>query len=105
MIFTHSFLFFNSLRGLMLMYMKSAFLFRIVFPPPATCTKIFTRLDRSCAWRTSNAYKSPVVQNVVGNIIFIDIILYLLCCPVQQRMIFNDLVAFVPFHLLHIVAV
>src|SRR5690242_19194744 len=87
------------------MHMQAAFFFSIVFPPPAAGAEIFSRPDGSRTWSAADANKSTVVQNVVGNVVFVDIVFYFFCCPMQQWVIFDDLVCFVPFNLCHVVTI
>jgi len=72
------------------MYMQTAFFFAIVFPPPTAGSEIFTGLDGSCTWRTTNTHKSSVMQYIVRYIIFINVSFHFFCGPVQYRVVFYD---------------
>jgi hypothetical protein len=84
----------------MLFFVKAAFFLAVIFPPPAPRPEIFSLFYRACTGRTTDTYKTTVVQRVVRNIICIDVFAYLFCCPVKQWIVFDDLVNRIPFQLL-----
>ena len=57
--------------------MQSAFLFILIFPPPATRPKIFSFFYRPGAWSAADTWKSLIMQRIVRNIIFADVLFYL----------------------------
>ena len=67
--------------------------------------EILARLNGSGTRCTADADKTFVVQNIVRNLFFFDIISHLVCCPEQQRMVFYDLVRLIPFQLLKIITI
>src|SRR5690606_8324962 len=51
--------------------MQATFFLALIFPPPASSTKIFTRCHSTCTRLTANAWKSFVVQWIIRNIILL----------------------------------
>lgn len=84
------------------MNVETTFFFVGIFPPPATSAKILAWLDRSCTRCATDAYETSVVKDIVGNLFLFDIIFDLFCCPEKDRMVFDNLVGFVPFQSLEI---
>src|SRR6186997_2034955 len=80
------------------MNMQATFFFVGIFPPPSAGPEIVARLNGPCTGRATDTYKSPVVQRIIGHTIFLYIFLYIFSSPVKERMIFNDLVCFIPFN-------
>ena len=76
--------------------MQATLFFIGVFPPPSSRTKVFSGSYGAGAGSASDADKTPVVQNIVGYVVLIYIFLHLLGGPMQQRIVFDDLIAFVP---------
>ena len=85
--------------------MQTAFFFSCVFPPPAAGPEIFTRPYCACTRGASYAYKTAVVQRIVRHIIIVDVFFYLFGCPVQDGIVLDDLVGFIPLNYAEIVAV
>lgn len=81
------------------MYVKPTFFFTGIFPPPAACTKILARLHSPFTRCTNNTDETSIVQNIVRNIIFSDVISHLLGRPEKDWMVFDNLVGFIPFQL------
>ena len=73
-------------------------------PPPSSRAGVIARLDGPGTWCAANAYKTFVVQWVIGYIILSDKINKLFLFPMQQWVKLKNLVAFVPFKLLHAIA-
>jgi hypothetical protein len=88
-----------------LLHMQPTFFFAIILPPPSSGAKIFTGPDRPGAGRAPDADKSLIVQRVVGYFVRIDVLPDRCRFPVQQRIIFDDLVVVVPFYYMVILAV
>src|SRR3984957_7603879 len=85
--------------------MQPAFFFTIVLPPPSSGAEIFTGADRPGAGCATDADKSIVVQRVIRHFVRIDVFSDSRRCPVQQWVIFDDLVVVVPFYHLVILPV
>ena len=79
------------------MHVQSALFFTRIFPPPSSGSEILTGPDGSGTWRTTDADETAVVKNVIRNIVLIDVCFCLFCRPVQQRIVFNDIVRCVVF--------
>ena len=77
--------------------MESTLFLRRVFPPPAPGTEIFALADGSCTRRTTNAYKTLVVQRVVRDVVLANEVAHLIESPVEERVKFEELVRRVPF--------
>ncbi len=60
-----------------------------VFPPPATCAKLFAQADGTCARCTANAGEKLIVQRVVVNFVNGDVVPYITPCPVGQGIEFD----------------
>src|SRR5687768_6829453 len=86
-------------------FMQPAFFFGCIFPPPATCAEIFAGSYGAGTGLTTDAYKTTVMQRVIGHIIFIDKLAYLLRSPMQNGIVLDHLVAFIPFDHRQIVAI
>src|SRR4051812_42173294 len=80
------------------MHMQAALFFTLIFPPPPAGTKILAGFDGACARRTADAYKAFIVQAVVGHIMFADVFQNFFKTPMQQRVVFNDLVGLIPLN-------
>ena len=52
-------------ESLFMVYMKATLFVTILFPPPSTCTNIFTRFDRSSTRFTSYTWKTFVKKTIV----------------------------------------
>jgi hypothetical protein len=71
---------------------------QLFFPPPPSCTNIFTRFNCPGAWFTANAGKSTVMQEVIGDIILPDILPNLFFGPVNQGIDLYKSVVGIPLH-------
>src|ERR1700756_3062818 len=87
------------------MAMKTAFFFRLVFPPPSAGPEIFAFADGPCAWGAANTWETLVVQGIVRYVMLFDVILYFVQCPVIKRVKFHQAILLVPFYIAHKLAV
>ena len=78
--------------------MQSAFLMFGVFPPPPTGPGILSGLDGPCTWLAANARVSFVMQDIIGNIPFVDVVPYLFFSPVDQGVQFDQAVLLITFY-------
>src|SRR5690349_19868626 len=79
------------------MYMQTAFFFVCVFPPPAASPKIFTRLNGAGTGCATDAHKTPGMQRIVRNPFRRNECLHIFKGPMQDWVILDHLVAFIPF--------
>src|ERR1700742_293166 len=75
---------------------QPTFLLTAIFPPPPACPEILSRFYRTGTWRTADADKPSVMQNIIGYVIPVYIFLYPFGIPMQQGIEFDDLIAFIP---------
>ncbi len=85
--------------------MQTTFFFCCVFPPPTAGPEIFAGTYGTCTRSATDAYKSAVVQNVIRNIIIVDVFFYLFSCPVEDGIVLDYLVGFVPLNNAEITAI
>jgi hypothetical protein len=64
-------------------HVKAAFFFAGIFPPPAASAEIFAGTDGTGAGCAADAYKAFIVQGIVRDLVFADMLSYLFGCPVQ----------------------
>src|SRR5712692_12077271 len=65
--------------------MKTAFLGFRILPPPSSGTNVLARLNGSGAWGAAYAGKALVVEPVIRNLTFADVIPHLLLRPIDLR--------------------
>jgi hypothetical protein len=82
--------------------MQSTLFFTLIFPPPPARSEVFSRSNRSCTRLAPDAWKSFIMQWVVGDIVLFQKMLYLRQCPMKQGMDFDDLIALIPLDEIHI---
>src|SRR5450432_899480 len=85
--------------------MQSAFFPVRIFPPPPARTKIFSRTNRTGARLAANAHKTTVVQNIIGYVVFRNILENLFLFPMQQGIVFIELSCFIPFQQIQLIAI
>jgi hypothetical protein len=68
------------------------------FPPPSAGTNVLSRFDRSGARGASDRGEPPVVEEIVGDIVFFDILPHLLFVPMDERVYFEKTVIPVPLN-------
>ena len=78
------------------MFVETAFLFAIAFPPPTTGAEIFTFLDSAGTRSATYAHKTFVVQYVVRNVMHFDKGFGILESPVEYRVVLKELIGIVP---------
>src|SRR3954464_169964 len=71
---------------------QSAFLFFVLFPPPAAGALGLARRHRARAGRAADREEAAIVQLVVGNIVLADELEDALARPVQQRIDLEQMV-------------
>ena len=79
------------------MHMQTRILFSMLLPTTSGRRGNLHRVGCAGTRGTANADKSAVMQYVIGNFLVVDIALYFFSCPMQYRVVFNDLVARVVF--------
>ena len=77
-------------------FVETAFLFAIAFPPPTSGTKIFTFFDSAGTRSATYADKTFVVQYVVRNVVCFDNGFSILESPVEYRIVLKELLSIVP---------
>ena len=71
-------------------------------PPPATGAHILTWLNSTGTWLTTYAWVSTIMQLIIRNTVFLDIIPHLLFRPRDEGIHLDELVHLVPLYNLHI---
>ena len=69
-----------------------------VLPPPATGARICTGLDRTRAWRATDARIAAIVQSVVRQVARLDVGPHVLLRPIEQRTDLPQAVPLIPRH-------
>src|SRR5690554_6326242 len=84
--------------------MKAAFFVRSL-PPPSAGPWILSWRYGPGTGSATDACKPFVVKGVVRDIMLVNVSKHLIHCPIEQWVKLEDLVAFIPFQLLHCTAV
>src|SRR6218665_3864814 len=93
-----------SIQYVLFSFMKATFFGR-TFPPPSACPKVFSRRNSPCTRCTANAGEPLLVKSTNRHIILFNKLRDHFPAPVQERVIFDHLVCFIPFQKLHLVTV
>jgi hypothetical protein len=65
--------------------MQAALFFGLIFPPPAAGPKILSFGYSPGARRAAYAWKTPVVKDIIRNVVLLDEIFYIVQRPMKNR--------------------
>ena len=78
--------------------MKAALFLKFVLPPPPSGPNILAGFDGPGTGFTSNTWETPVMQQVIRDIVLLYIIPYILDGPPDQRIDLHQAVVGIPLH-------
>ena len=84
--------------------MQPAFLMFRILPPPAAGTQVLSGFYRAGAGSAADTRISPVMQDIIRNIVLPDIIPDLIFRPIKYRIHLKELELVIPFNTGHFIS-